>query len=320
VRCCGPDRAKGANELIEAVGLSRRFGSITAVEDLDLTIPDGEVFGFLGPNGAGKTTTIRMLCGLISCSSGRATIEGHDVGTREGRTRALEIIGLLPEAPGLYESLSAEANLDFFGKLHSMPADRRAARIEELLRRLDIWERRSEAVSGFSKGMKQKIAIARSLIHEPKYLFLDEPTSGLDPAAAHTVRSYLMELKTEGRTIFINTHNLDDAERLCDRIGIMRTRLLALGEPQKLMRSYFGQATSFEGRGLEPALAQVRAIPGIMDAHMEEGRLLVISSDPEAINPEVTRALVASGAQITYAHEVRRNLEDLYMKVIGGGR
>jgi ABC-2 type transport system ATP-binding protein len=311
---------KGESDLIEAVGLSRRFGSITAVEDLDLVIPDGEVFGFLGPNGAGKTTTIRMLCGLIACTSGRATIDGHDVSTRDGRTRALEVIGLLPEAPGLYESLSAEANLDFFGKLHSMPAERRAARIEELLRRLDIWDRRSEAVSGFSKGMKQKIAIARSLIHEPKYLFLDEPTSGLDPAAAHTVRAYLMELKTEGRTIFINTHNLDDAERLCDRIGIMRTRLLAIGEPQKLMRSYFGQATSFEGRGLESSLERVRALPGILDVHMEEGRLMVISSDPEAANPEVTRTLVASGAQVTYVHEVRRNLEDLYMKVIGGGR
>jgi len=312
------DPAKGESELIEAVGLSRRFGAIMAVEDLSLSIPEGEVFGFLGPNGAGKTTTIRMLCGLISCTSGQASIAGHDVGTREGRIKALEIIGLLPEAPGLYESLSAEANLDFFGKLHSMPAQRRAERIEELLRRLDIWERRTEAVSGFSKGMKQKIAIARALIHDPSYLFLDEPTSGLDPAAAHTVRAYLMELKTEGRTIFINTHNLDDAERLCDRIGIMRTRLLAVGAPQQLMRSYFGEATSFEGSGLETALPLVRAIPGVLDARMEGGSLLVVSAEPININPEVTQVLVSAGARVAYAHEVKRNLEDLYMKVIGG--
>jgi ABC-2 type transport system ATP-binding protein len=291
-----------------------------AVEDLNLSIPDGEVFGFLGPNGAGKTTTIRMLCGLISSTSGHASVSGFDVGTRDGRTQALEVIGLLPEAPGLYESLSAEANLDFFGKLHSMSPGRRAERIEELLRRLDIWDRRTEAVSGFSKGMKQKIAIARALIHDPRYLFLDEPTSGLDPAAAHTVRSYLMELKTEGRTIFINTHNLDDAERLCDRIGIMRTRLLAVGPPQQLMRSYFGQATSFEGSGLEAALPMVRAVPGVLDARMEDGDLVIVSAEPGETNPEVTRALVGAGARVTYVHEVKRNLEDLYMKVIGGGR
>ena len=289
-----------------------------AVEDLDLSIPEGEVFGFLGPNGAGKTTTIRMLCGLISCTSGKATIAGYDVATREGRTSALELIGLLPESPGLYESLSAEANLDFFGKLHGMPTQRRAERIEELLRRLDIWDRREEAVSGFSKGMKQKIAIARALIHEPRYLFLDEPTSGLDPAAAHTVRAYLMELKTEGRTIFINTHNLDDAERLCDRIGIMRTRLLAIGAPQQLMRSYFGEATSFEGEGLELAVPLVRALPGVLDARMDGGRLLVVSTSPAEINPEITRALVGAGAQVVYVHEVKRNLEDLYLKIIGG--
>ncbi|MCG7844906.1 MAG: ABC transporter ATP-binding protein, partial [Methanomassiliicoccales archaeon] len=227
--------------MIETRAMGRRFGSTVAVEDLSLKVNAGEVFGLLGPNGAGKTTTVRMLCGLISLSSGEAYIDGLDVRDPHQRLDVRGMIGLLPESPGLYESLSAYENLDFYAKLYGCDLACRERRIKELLKALDLWDRRGEPVVGFSKGMKQKIAIARALVHEPKLLFLDEPTSGLDPSASVTVRNYLLDLKEEGRTIFLNTHNLDEAERLCDRIAILNTRLLAIGRPDELAQDYFGQ-------------------------------------------------------------------------------
>ena len=212
--------------MIQTHDLTRRFGNATAVDGLNLSVERGEVFAFLGPNGAGKTTTVRMLTCLIAPTSGEAMVAGRRVGPDNDDIRAH--IGILTEAPGLYERLNAAQNLAFFAQLYGLPAERSDAQVRRYLTLLGLWERRHEAVGTFSKGMKQKLAIARALLHEPELLFLDEPTSALDPESAKVVRDFIAELKGEGRTIFLCTHNLDEADRLCDRIGVFKTHLLVV--------------------------------------------------------------------------------------------
>ena len=303
--------------MIETQGLGRTFGDIVAVEDLNLQVRDGEAFAFLGPNGAGKTTTVRMLCCLISSTTGKAFIDGLDTTHAPDRVKIRGMIGFLPEAPGLYESLSAERNLDFFARLYHVPEAERDMRIMDLLKTLDLWDRRGDAVGKFSKGMKQKIAIARALIHEPKYLFLDEPTSGLDPEASHMVRDFLLELKKEGRTIFLNTHNLDEAQRVCDRIGILKRRLLAIGTPENLARQYFGRTTIVHLKNLSPEMsAAVRGMPSVLDVREVEGRMLIDLEDPAKQNPLIVERLASMGGQIMYVNELRHGLEDIYLKLV----
>ena len=200
--------------MIDTENLTRKFGNLTAVDNVTLHVEEGEVFGFLGPNGAGKTTTVRMLCCLIGKTGGQARIGDYSVDKEADCLKIRKIVGFLPENVGLYDSLSAYRNLDFYGKLYEVPDQKRQENIERLLKLLGIWERREDAVGTFSKGTKQKIAIARALIHEPQVLFLDEPTANLDPEAAKTVRDFILDLKKERTTIFLNTHNLDEAERL----------------------------------------------------------------------------------------------------------
>ncbi|HEY3420000.1 MAG TPA: ABC transporter ATP-binding protein [Methanomassiliicoccales archaeon] len=290
-----------------------------AVEGLTITINDGEVFGFLGPNGAGKTTTIRMLCCLIEPTSGQAFVDGLDINDKESRIKIRQNIGLLPENPGLYESLSAYQNLDFYAKMYGVPADKRSPRITELLQALDILDRKNDAVGSFSKGMKQKIAIARALVHDPKYLFLDEPTSGLDPVSSITVRNYLMELKREGRTIFINTHHLDEAQKLCDRIGILKTRLLAKGSPEQLANEFFGKTTMVElGEVTAETLRLIQASKGVKAFRQDGNRVYLTIDDPVKDNPAIVSELVRSGASVIHVEEVRKGLEDVYLRIVGG--
>src|SRR5208283_4071706 len=223
--------------MISVENLTKKFGEVTAVDGLTFQIEEGEVFGFLGPNGAGKTTTVRMLCGLISKTSGEARIGDYQIGNAADSLKIRSIIGLVPDNVGLYSDLSAFENLDFYGKLYDLPEARRKANIERFLKMLDLWDKKEAPAGTFSKGMKQKLAIARALIHEPKILFMDEPTANLDPEASKTVRDFILELKKEGRTIFLNTHNLDEAQRICDRIGIIKTKLLSIGTPEQLKES-----------------------------------------------------------------------------------
>jgi ABC-2 type transport system ATP-binding protein len=214
--------------MIDAENLTKKFDKITAVDDLTLHIDKGEVFGFLGPNGAGKTTTVRMLTGLISKTSGTARIGEYDIGNSADMQKIRNMIGLLPENVGLYENLSAYQNLNYYGKFYKIPEEQRQEKIEYFLNMLGLWDQRNSSAGKFSKGMKQKLAIARALIHDPPILFLDEPTANLDPEAAKIVRDFILELKKENRTIFINTHLLSEAEKLCDRVGIIKTKLLAV--------------------------------------------------------------------------------------------
>jgi ABC-2 type transport system ATP-binding protein len=236
--------------LIETNSLTKKFGDLRAVDSLTLHVNDGEVFGFLGPNGAGKTTTVRMLCCLISKTSGTAKIGDYEVGNNADQQKIRRMIGLLTENVGLYEELSAYDNLDFYGRFYKLDAQKRKEQIEYLLKMLGLWERRNEAAGTFSKGMKQKLAIARALIHDPQVLFLDEPTASLDPEASKTVRDFILELKKEKRTIFLNTHLLDEAEKICDRVAILNTRLIATGTPQELRRSLSGRKIKVQLQGV----------------------------------------------------------------------
>ena len=218
---------------IEAVGLTKKFGGLTAVDAVTFDVEEGEVFGFLGPNGAGKTTTIRMLCCLISNTGGEARIAGYDVGKEKDALEIRKLIGLMPDNVGLYEALSAYDNLDFFGKLYDRTEAQRKESIQRLLTMLGLWEKKDVTVGTFSKGMKQKLGIACALIHDPQILFMDEPTANLDPESAKTVRDFILELKREKRTIFLNTHNLDEAQRICDKIAILNTKLILRQAPPR---------------------------------------------------------------------------------------
>ena len=303
--------------MIDTENLTRKFGDLTAVDNVTLHVDEGEVFGFLGPNGAGKTTTVRMLCCLIGKSGGQAKIGDYTVDNEDDCLKIRKIVGLLPENVGLYDSLSAYRNLDFYGRLYEVSDGKRQENIERLLRLLGIWERREDAVGNFSKGTKQKIAIARALIHEPQVLFLDEPTANLDPEAAKTVRDFILELKKEKTTIFLNTHNLDEAERLCDRIGILKTKLIAVDSPKNLERSLYNRKTIVHLDGVSDAvLASVRNLDAVKNVKVSDSKLILDMDNPERDNPEVVRAIVQAGGNIQYVTELRSTLEDVYLKLI----
>ncbi|MCK4444250.1 MAG: ABC transporter ATP-binding protein [Thermoplasmata archaeon] len=305
--------------MIRTEGLRREFGKVLAVDNLNLHVKEGEVFGLIGPNGAGKTTTVRMLCCLIKPTSGTAYIGDNEIGRDPDSLSIRQMVGLLPEAPGLYERLSPYKNLDFFAQLYDVPDGERKNKIRDLLEMLGMWEKRDDPVNTFSKGMRQKIAIARALVHDPKILFLDEPTSGLDPRAAKTVRDFLSELGREGRTIFLNTHNLDEAEKLCDRIAVLNTRLVAVGSPRELTRKFWGRTTVFQLKEVSPAIVSaVEALPFAKNVRSEDSRLLADLRDPEEENSVIADVIVKNGGKVQFMSELERTLEDVYLKLIGG--
>ena len=299
--------------MIRTEQLTKRFDNITAVDDLSLEVRQGEVFGFLGPNGAGKTTTVRLLTCLIAPTSGQAVVNGLTVGRDDTAIR--RSVGVLTEAPGLYDRLGAERNLRIFAELYEVKDPR--GQVEKYLRLLDLWERRDDEAGTFSKGMRQKLAIARALLHEPPIVFLDEPTAGLDPEAAHMVREAIAGLRQQGRTIFMCTHNLDEADRLCDRVAVFKTRLVVMDTPSNLRTRLFGRKVAFHLRQADDVFrATVRALPAVQDAQFIDKKLLVTLHDPEANNPDVVRALVAAGADIRFIGELRHSLEDVYLQLM----
>jgi ABC-2 type transport system ATP-binding protein len=300
--------------MIKTENLTKKFGDFAAVDNLTISVEPGELFALLGPNGSGKTTTVRMLACLIAPTSGRAEVVGRVVGQRCDEIRAR--VGLLTEAPGLYERLSAWQNLMIFANLYEIPEPEK--QVERFLHLLDLWEHREQSTGGFSKGMKQKVAIARSLLHDPELVFLDEPTSGLDPAAAKTVRDFLEELKAAGRTIFLTTHNLDEAERLADRVGVIKHSLVALDTPEHLRNRLFGRRTRIRLHSPHPGLAQIaRAVPGVSGVTWQDSTLLVDLTEPEQENPMLVTALVGAGAQVQEVTEDRVSLERIYLQLVG---
>jgi len=299
--------------MIHLRNLTKRFEGKLAVDDLTLAIQAGEVLGLLGPNGAGKTTTSRMLACLFRPDSGEAEINGLQVGKDDQEIR--RSIGITTEVPGLYERLSALRNLQFFAELYAV--DDASRQIEKYLRLVGLWERRQDRAGGFSKGMKQKLALARALIHEPKVLLLDEPTSGLDPQAAQSVREFILQLRSEGRTILLCTHNLDEAERLCDRIAVLKTRLIAVDTPQALRHRLFGNRIVVKLRAVLPQMIEaVRALPFVRNVESSDTRLFVQVVDPDGDNPELIRKLVAASADVQNVVEEPHSLSDVYLKLV----
>jgi ABC-2 type transport system ATP-binding protein len=279
-------------------------------------VDEGEVFGFLGPNGAGKTTTVRILACLISKTSGRATVGGYEIGNSSDQPRIRGMIGLLPENVGLYEELSAYDNLDFYGRYYKLSIQKRREQIEYFLKMLGLWDKRDEAAGTFSKGMKQKLAIARALIHDPKVLFLDEPTASLDPEASKTVRDFILGLKKDKRTIFLNTHLLDEAERICDRVAILKTRLIATGSPADLRRSLSTRKVRVQLELVDDAVVGAVKTLGFQIAEKGSDSLVIVVSNPEKDNPEILKKIQAAGGRIQFVTEVGSSLEDVYLKLV----
>ena len=298
--------------MITATGLTRRFGDLVAVDGLDLEVSKGEVFGFLGPNGAGKTTTIRMLAALIAPSSGNASIAGIELG--RGNREIRQHVGVLTETPGLYKRLSAWDNLMFFARLYRVSNP--AQQVERYLKLFELWDRRDDLAGTFSKGMRQKLAIARALLHEPEILFLDEPTAGLDPEAAKTVRDLIETLRSKERTIFLCTHNLDEADRLCDRIALFKTRLVTIGRPEALREEMYGRRTVVHLAECRPGIEDAVDLPFVKRIDVIDGRLVVSLNDPETENPVLVRRLVELGAEVQFVTELRVSLEDMYLDLM----
>jgi ABC-2 type transport system ATP-binding protein len=302
---------------LHAAGLGRRFGDRWAVRNVSIDVHRGEVLGLLGPNGAGKTTTVRLLTALIEPTEGTASVEGFDVRRQADAVRSR--VGILTETPGLYDKLSAVANLDFFGRLYGLDAGRRAAAAERYLRLFGLWDRRDDVAGTFSKGMKQKLAIARALLHEPAVVFLDEPTAALDPEAAFVVREAIEQLRRDGRTIVLATHNLDEADRLCDRIGFVRGGLLRVDSPARLRGSHGDRRLTVRlAAPLADDARQVLAgVTGALDVETIDGLVHIGADDPAVTAPSVVRTLVAAGADVVEVRIERTSLEQIYFDVMG---
>jgi ABC-2 type transport system ATP-binding protein len=302
--------------VIETDNLTKNFGSLTAVDGVTLNVGEGEVFGFLGPNGAGKTTTIRMLACLISKTAGTAKIGEYEIGNKEDQEKIRKMIGLLTENVGLYEELSAYDNLDFYGRFYKLSQQKRKEQIEYFLKLLGLWDKRDEAAGTFSKGMKQKLAIARALIHDPQVLFLDEPTANLDPEASKTVRDFILQLKKEKRTIFLNTHLLDEAERICDRVAILKTKLIATGTPQDLRHSLSGRKIKIQLEHVDDGITGAIKKLGFQIEQVTDNSLVVNETDPESQNPAILNAIMAANGQVQFVTEIGSSLEDVYLKLV----
>jgi ABC-2 type transport system ATP-binding protein len=309
--------ADGGALAIRAENVTRDFGPVRALDSLTLEIPKGIVFGFLGPNGAGKTTAIRVLLGLIDPTAGRAEVLGLDT-RREGSTIRARC-GALLEQPGLYERLSAYDNLDFYGRAWRIPRRVREARIHELLSRFNLWDRRDDPVGRWSRGMKQKLAVARAVLHRPDVVFLDEPTSGLDPVATAGLREDLASLAAhEGVTVFLTTHNLNEAERLCAQVGVIRGgKLLAVGSPEALRARRDSGRVDIVARGLTDDLVmQLGARPDVRSATASGADLALSLNDGASVAP-IVAWLVQHDVAVEEVRRARATLEDAFLDLMG---
>lgn len=299
--------------MIETFGLSRRFRNIVAVDDLNLAVEAGEVLGFLGPNGAGKTTTIRMLAGMIAPTGGYAIVAGHRADRNVEQLH--EVVGVLTETPGFYSRLSAKRNLEFFAGFY--PSIDSQSQVAKYLRLIGLWERRDGKVGTFSKGMKQRLALARAMMHEPKVLFLDEPTAGLDPEAAGEVREMIHKLGEEGRTIFLSTHNLNEAELLCNRIAVINTRLLALDTTEQLRRRFFRGQIIVQLQELDTKMTEmVRKLSFVQEVREEGNELILELTESERNRPELVQRIVEAGGRVVAVSEKQYPLEEVYLRLI----
>ncbi len=301
---------------IETRQLTRTFGEVTAVNEISLSIPKGIVFGFLGPNGSGKTTTIRLLLGLLEPTGGSAQVLGFDTATQADEIR--QRCGALLEDTGLYDRLNAEDNLDFYARIWGIPAAKRRERIQQMMTDIGLWDRRKDLVREWSRGMRQKLAVARALLHRPELVFLDEPTAGLDPVASAALREDLDQLvHQEGLTVFLTTHNLTEAESLCAQIAVInKGKLLAVGAPDELKQGRDHHRIIVTGRGLSAqAAAAVKTLPVVKDVEILDGKM-VISLTEDAATSAMVPLLVQAGAEIDEITRDRANLEEVFLSLV----
>jgi ABC-2 type transport system ATP-binding protein len=305
-----------ASAVLTASHLSRRFGDRLALEDVSFTLEPGEIFALLGPNGAGKTTTLRILAGLIAPSTGSVEIDGQPMGPQSApqlRSR----IGFLTEAPGLWDRLTVRDNLLVYARIYGLPSPRRV--VDEALARFEIRDRGDDRAAQLSKGLKQRVALARSLLHDPRIAMLDEPTSGLDPASAREVRDLVLSLRAQGRTILLCTHNLDEVERVADRVAVLSRRLVAMGTPASLRSKLFAPRVRITlSQPAEPFASRLRAA-GLSDLRVEGTSLLLGIAHSAMTTPDVVRRLVEAGAGVETVMPEEPPLEDVYLKLLNPG-
>jgi len=310
--------------VIEVEGLTKSFGSLTAADHLSFEVEEGEVFGLLGPNGAGKTTTVRMLACLISPSEGSAKVGGYDIAQDSLKVR--EIVGILTENPSLYERLTAYENMDFFAEAYGLSdVSEKRNRIRELLQFFELWDRRNDKAATFSKGMKQKLAVARALVHKPPILFLDEPTSGLDPESSKEVRDLMERLsRREKHTILLCTHRLEDAEKLCSRVMIIdRGKSVIVGTPDELRDKIAGQPIlEVTLKKLNQKIVEaVRELNHVLEVNVDDSasKLIVTLDDVQSVTPDVVKNIVHAGGMVLSVNTLRPSLEEAYLKLVKEG-
>jgi ABC-2 type transport system ATP-binding protein len=309
-----------ASYAIETKDMTRCFGKLCAVDKVTLLVPSGSIFGFLGPNGSGKTTTLRLLLGLLELDGGSATVLGYDVATQAAAIR--EKTGVLLEHDGLYQRLSVYDNLEFFGEVYHLDKGTRQTRIRELLDHLGLWEWRDADITKLSKGMKQKVAIARALLHHPSLVFLDEPSSGLDPEAAVALREDIQSLaRKEGTTVFLTTHNLAEAEKVCDWVGVIRKgRLITVGTPEQLRVRTDKPTAEIYGKGFsERAMAALRTLPQVGAVSQHNDHLLV-ELEPGAETSPLISLLVREGAEVEEVRKGQGSLEEAFVALMQGDK
>jgi ABC-2 type transport system ATP-binding protein len=311
----GEETSRGRAPALEVDHLTKRFGERTALEDVSFTVAAGEVFGFLGPNGAGKTTTVRILGTLIAPTSGSAVVAGIPLRLENG-TEIRQRISIMPENPGLYLRLTVIENLQFFAGLYGQRNP--GPRIEQALEAVNLVTRGHDLCGSLSKGLRQRVGLARALLNDPAVMFLDEPTSGLDPVATREVHDLINTLRRRGVTIFLTTHRLEEAERLCDRVAILNTTLKSVGRTEELRESLFSRSLIVETLApLEAPDDVFNRTAGVESWRSDSAAVYVLNvTNPRTAAPGVTRALVAAGADVVSVTESRHSLEDVYLQLV----
>jgi len=307
--------------VIVTKGLTRKFGDLVAVDDLSITVREGDIYGFLGPNGAGKTTTIRMVSTLIKPTCGTATVMGYDIYADANRVRRL--IGIMPERPGFYDEMTGRKMLRFYGEFYKIPRPKLDARIVELMDRVGMNRFIDARIKGYSHGMRKRLAIATALLHEPRLLILDEPSTGLDPKGVTEFRELIKELADEGYTILLSSHVLPEIQQVCNRVGILRRgRLVAEDSIENLrdqLKARSLERINIRATGItEEVLASIRALDSVSSADAFEWGLMVLAEPKSQVQAEVNELLVRSGARVYNLFTLEPSLEDVFLDVTGG--
>jgi ABC-2 type transport system ATP-binding protein len=302
-------------DLVQTSALTKKFGSLTAVDHMNLSVKAGEIFGFLGPNGAGKTTTVRILCGLMMPTSGNATVVGYDVVKEPEEVK--QRIGYMPQAYGLYDDLTIEETLEFFGSVYRVPSDERRKRADEILQLVRLEEFRKQYAGQLSGGMKRRLSLAVSLIHNPELLILDEPTAGIDPPLRRIFWQYFRQLNKRGVTFFINTHYMDEAE-LCDRLALISYgRLVSVGSPTELKRKAIGgERVELVTADLPRTNAILKDSGLVREISVSEGAIQLIVDEAASAIPRLTSLLRERGVEVLQVRQLQPSLEDVFIRLV----